>query len=79
MLNTRSRDNLLEQQSTLFKDTLARNAELEIRNEEIERELGVWKTALKVSEDKEKALEKTVAVHERIIVRRPTYDTFSPL
>jgi hypothetical protein len=39
-----NRDDLLEKQSSIFKETVSRNRELELRNEELEQELSVWKT-----------------------------------
>ena len=53
--------------AALFRKTATRNAELDTRVEELERELSVWKGALKVAEDEKKALLKTVSRLERNI------------
>ena len=42
--------------AALFRKTATRNAELDAQVEELERELSVWKGALKVAEDEKKAL-----------------------
>ena len=53
--------------AALFRKTVTRNAELDARVEELERELSVWKSALKVAEDEKKALLKSVSRLERNI------------
>ncbi|EMD42028.1 hypothetical protein CERSUDRAFT_79626 [Gelatoporia subvermispora B] len=60
-------DRLLGEQTALFKRTAFRNAELESRVEELERELSVWKAALKVADEETKTLNKTVLKLERSI------------
>ncbi|EED79579.1 predicted protein [Postia placenta Mad-698-R] len=47
--------------------TVARNNELETRVEELERELSVWKAALKTADEDKKTLSKTVVQLERSI------------
>ncbi|CAL1695900.1 unnamed protein product [Somion occarium] len=61
------REGLLDQQIVLFRKTSSRNAELESRVEELERELGVWKQALKTADNDAKALKKKVSQLERNI------------
>lgn len=51
----------------LFRKTVARNTELEARVEELERELSVWKAALKTADEEKKALNKSVLRLERNI------------
>lgn len=53
--------------TALFQRTVARNNELEIRVEELERELSVWKAALKTADEDKKTLSKTVVQLERSI------------
>lgn len=53
--------------AALFRKTATRNTELDARVEELERELFVWKNALKVAEDEKKTLLKTVSRLERNI------------
>lgn len=53
--------------SVLFQRTSSKNNELETRVEELERELSVWKTALKAADDDKKSLHKTVLKLERNI------------
>ncbi|KAI9063042.1 hypothetical protein FKP32DRAFT_1686352 [Trametes sanguinea] len=56
---------LLEQQTALFEKTFSKNAELEARVEELERELSVWKEAFKTADGDRKVLNKTVLKLER--------------
>ncbi|KAI0348035.1 hypothetical protein BDW22DRAFT_1350174 [Trametopsis cervina] len=58
-------DYLLTEQTVIFKRVAARNKALETRLEEAERELSVWKVALKVAEDERNALRKTTSGPER--------------
>ncbi|KZT74652.1 hypothetical protein DAEQUDRAFT_659485 [Daedalea quercina L-15889] len=51
----------------VVRDTAARNAELDARVEELERELSVWKAALKTAEEEKRTLSKTVTKLERNI------------
>lgn len=60
-------ERLLNDQTSLFQRTVARNNELEIRVEELERELSVWKAALKTADEDKKTLSKTVVQLERSI------------
>ncbi|OBZ80082.1 hypothetical protein A0H81_01170 [Grifola frondosa] len=60
-------DRLLNEQTVLFRKTAAKNAELEARVEELERELFVWKSALKAADEDRKMLNKTVLKLERNI------------
>ncbi|KAH7104356.1 hypothetical protein BKA62DRAFT_694409 [Auriculariales sp. MPI-PUGE-AT-0066] len=55
-------ERLLEEQATLFRNTLDRNEMLEARVEELERELSVWKLAMANSQKEQKALQRQVAV-----------------
>ncbi|KAI0639377.1 hypothetical protein C8Q77DRAFT_1044898 [Trametes polyzona] len=58
---------LLEDQTALFEKTFSKNAELEARVEELERELSVWKEAFKTADGDRKVLNKTVLKLERSI------------
>ncbi|KAL7285296.1 hypothetical protein ACG7TL_000391 [Trametes sanguinea] len=58
---------LLEQQTALFEKTFTRNAELEARVEELERELSVWKEAFKTADGDRKVLNKTILKLERTL------------
>ncbi|KAH9849783.1 hypothetical protein C2E23DRAFT_736548 [Lenzites betulinus] len=58
---------LLEDQTALFEKTFSKNAELEARAEELERELSVWKEAFKTADGDRKVLNKTVLRLERSI------------
>ncbi|KAI0662803.1 hypothetical protein C8Q70DRAFT_908776 [Cubamyces menziesii] len=58
---------LLEDQTALFEKTFTKNAELEARVEELERELSVWKEAFKTADGDRKVLNKTVLKLERSI------------
>ncbi|KAI0669923.1 hypothetical protein C8Q78DRAFT_976572 [Trametes maxima] len=58
---------LLEEQTSLFEKTFTKNAELEARVEELERELSVWKEAFKTADGDRKVLNKTVLRLERSI------------
>ncbi|KAK7694623.1 hypothetical protein QCA50_001810 [Cerrena zonata] len=60
-------ERLLEQQTALFRKTVSRNTELEGRVEELERELGVWKVALKTADEDKKTLTKQITRLERNI------------
>ncbi|GBE77914.1 hypothetical protein SCP_0107960 [Sparassis crispa] len=60
-------DRLLNEQTVLFRKTAARNAELEAQVEELERELSVWKAALKTADEEKKTLNKTILRLERNI------------
>ncbi|KAI0361652.1 hypothetical protein OH77DRAFT_1508535 [Trametes cingulata] len=58
---------LLEEQTALIEKTFARNADLEARVEELERELSVWKEAFKTADGDRKVLTKNVLKLERSI------------
>ncbi|KAI0724530.1 hypothetical protein C8T65DRAFT_691548 [Cerioporus squamosus] len=58
---------LLEDQTALFEKTFTKNAQLEARVEELERELSVWKEAFKTADGDRKVLNKTVLKLERSI------------
>ncbi|KAJ8495853.1 hypothetical protein ONZ51_g1442 [Trametes cubensis] len=53
--------------AALFEKTFTKNAELEARVEELERELSVWKEAFKTADGDRKVLNKTVLKLERSI------------
>ena len=69
---------LLTLSVALFRKTTFRNKELEARVEELEREVGVWKRALKAADDDQSVLQRKVTKLERSIgslkVRPPHND-----
>ncbi|OBZ79299.1 hypothetical protein A0H81_00772 [Grifola frondosa] len=58
-------DRLLSEQTVLFRKTAAENAELKARVEELERELSVWKSALKAADEEKTMLSRTALRLER--------------
>ncbi|TFY75763.1 hypothetical protein EWM64_g8246 [Hericium alpestre] len=60
-------DKLLEEQSNIYRNTVSKNATLEARVEELERELSVWKGAFRTAETEQKTLKRTVTLLERNI------------
>lgn len=60
-------EGLLNDQTALFRKTFARNAALETQVEELERELSVWKAALKTADEDKKILNRTIHKLERSI------------
>ncbi|TFY69774.1 hypothetical protein EVJ58_g230 [Rhodofomes roseus] len=60
-------EQLLNDQTALFRRTATRNVELGTRVEELERELSVWKGAFKSADEEKKTLLKTVTRLERNI------------
>ena len=53
--------------TALFEKTFTKNAQLEARVEELERELSVWKEAFKTADGDRKVLNRTVLRLERNI------------
>lgn len=51
----------------LFERTSTKNKDLQARVEELERELSVWKSALKAADDEKKLLSKAVLKLEKDI------------
>ncbi|KAH8102638.1 hypothetical protein BXZ70DRAFT_1070881 [Cristinia sonorae] len=60
-------ERLLSEQTVLFQRTSSANKALQTRVEELEREVSVWKAALKSADDEKKSLNRTVQKLERNI------------
>ncbi|KDQ63727.1 hypothetical protein JAAARDRAFT_75984 [Jaapia argillacea MUCL 33604] len=60
-------ENLLTEQTVLFTRTVTENEKLRVRVEELERELSVWKLALKAADEEKFALKKGISRLERDI------------